>query len=206
MPSRLKGRGTVEPVRACDHLDQKGMTMRVRLTILSALCLLLLGACGGDTPAVDDTTAAPTPPPTTTSPPPGPLSPDATFTSGTATASTTGDRTESFEAALDTESTNGFGGDEDLELEFVASNGWVIRFDFTATGPGAAESDWVAVGMPGESIDDPEYYFDGFETLCETTITQYDSAGVAGTYTCAELPNSEGSMTIDVQGAFSATP
>lgn len=206
MATRLKGRRTDEPVQPPAAPMKKGTNMRARISIVALVGLLMLGACGGDTPAVDDTTAPPTPPPTTTTPPPGPLTPDATFTSGSATATTGGDRSESFEAALDTEAENGFGGDEDLELEFVASNGWVIRFDFTATGVGAAESDWVAIGMPGDSIDDPEYYFDGFETLCDTTITQYDSAGVAGTYTCTELPNSERSMTIDVQGAFSAGP
>lgn len=175
--------------------------MRTRVMTAASLCVLLLAACGGgeadQTPQTDE--------PTTQSPVAGPVSPGQTYTGGTASVEVTGDRTESFEAELDTEAENGFGDDEDFELEFVAGNGWVIRFDFTPAGVGPAEEDWLAIGMPGTSIDDPEYYFDGFETQCDTTLTQYDSTGVAGTFTCEDLPNAEETKTVDAEGSFEVT-
>ena len=178
------------------------MRTLVRMTMI--LSLMALAACGGDEPA-DTPPATTTAVPTTQSPEPGPLPTTAEFTSGTASVTVTGDRTESFEGALDPEGGHGFDGDDDLELDYVSDQQWSIRFDFTPKGVGPAESDWIAIGMPGQSIDDPEYYYDGFETLCDTTLTQADESGVAGTFTCTDLPNTAEDRTIDVEGTFSAT-
>ncbi|MCA1726917.1 MAG: hypothetical protein LC722_04500 [Actinobacteria bacterium] len=178
--------------------------MRSPVRLVAILSLLALAACGGDDPA-DTPPATTSVAPTTESPEPQPLATTAEFTSGTASVTVTGDRTESFEGALDPEGGHGFDGDEDLELDYQSEQGWSIRLDFTPTGEGPAESDWVAVGMPGQTIDDPEYYYDGFETLCDTTLTQADSNGVAGTFTCTDLPNTAEDKTIDVEGTFSAS-
>lgn len=179
--------------------------MRTRVILLASLCVLALGACGGDPDPAATTPGAASP--TSESPLPGPISPGQRYTSGTATAEVTGGRTESFEAALDPEAQDPGFYDEDFVAVFTAENGWHLRFSFTPVGVGPTEDDFVEVGIPGGGISDPEFYYDRFEE-CETTLTQFDSAGVAGTYTCIDLPNAEepDTQTIDVQGTFSVTP
>ena len=169
-------------------------SIRLRAVALTVVALLV-GACGDDAPVTLPTTAdAPTPAPSITGP--------VTFTEGEASVEVTGDITESFTATVDEEST--FDPDDnEHDLLFVDPDGNGLRVSVQLED-GADESPFVAIGLPGTSLFDENYFPDAFNTLCDVEVTEASTTSIEGSFSCEDLESGEGDQTIDATGTFSA--
>jgi hypothetical protein len=99
-----------------------------------------------------------------------------------------------------------FPGDEGtFDVDWSDEAGDLLRITLDMSG-GQLQSVFVAVGVPGGSIVDPDYYADAFRSVCDVRLTRYDEAAVEGVFTCAGLPNGDESRSIDAYGSFSALP
>ena len=76
-----------------------------------------------------------------------------------------------------------------------------LNVSLTVTN-GTVTDAFVAVGVPGTSIDEPAYFADFFHTQCAVEVTSMGATGVAGTIDCTDLDNGEGSGTVSLQAAF----
>ena len=128
---------------------------------------------------------------------------DVSFTSGAAQVATTGDVEQSVAAEL-TPSTSKWTADGQLELHYSDSSGNTILVRLRVSS--GVDDQFIAVGVPGSTTDDATYFPDGGHTQCIATLQRFDSAGLDGTFTCTDVPNFNGDMTIDATGTFSATP
>jgi hypothetical protein len=175
-------------------------SIRLRAGAALAAVALATGACGGDEPTVTATTA----PPTTASPTaaPSPTGP-VTFTQGEASVDVTGDRTESFTATVDDEST--FDPDDNgYDLLFVDDDGNALRVGLDWE-TGADDSPFIAVGLPGTSLFDENYFPDQFNSKCQVEVTSATPFAIEGSFSCEDLERGDAKEMIDATGTFSAT-
>ena len=128
---------------------------------------------------------------------------DVSFTSGTAQATTTGDVERTITAEL-TPSTSTWTPDGHLELHYSDTSGDTVLVRLRISL--GVDDQFIAVGVPGSTTDDATYFPDGGHTQCIATLQRFDSTGLDGTFTCTDVPNFSGDMTIDATGTFSATP
>ena len=128
---------------------------------------------------------------------------DVSYTSGTAQVATTGSVEQSVTAEL-TPSTSRWTADGHLELHYSDSSGNTVLVRLRVSS--GVDDQFIAVGVPGSTTDDATYFPDGGHTQCIATLQRFDSAGLDGTFTCTDVPNFTGDMTIDATGTFSAAP
>jgi hypothetical protein len=95
--------------------------------------------------------------------------------------------------------------DGDFEVDFEDASGQLLRLSLDVEA-GAVTDAFVAVGLPGSSIDDEDYYPDGWHTACEVQVLRLDASAVEGLFRCDDLTSQDGTRSIDVEGAFSALP
>jgi hypothetical protein len=80
-----------------------------------------------------------------------------------------------------------------------------ITFDLDPSSETPLGNAFVAIGLPGKSIFDADFFPDAFHSQCTVTPTQVDTSAIAGTLVCQDLTNGDSSKTIDAVGAFNAT-
>lgn len=175
------------------------MTLRTRSTAAALMALALLSGCADDEP---DPADSPEPAPTLTSEAP-PTEPVA-FTEGDAEVSVTGDIEETFTATIDETDSRYEPEDAEHELLWTNADGRVLRLTTTIVD-GAVEDAFVAIGAPGISIDDENYFPDAFHTQCEVTVSTATTTEIEGEFTCDDLESSDGEKTVDATGTFSAS-
>lgn len=61
---------------------------------------------------------------------------------------------------------------------------------------------FVAVGLPGTSIMEPDYFADFLRSRCRVMLRPIEGPGVAGDIACAGLEDGAGSRTIDLEASF----
>ncbi len=176
-------------------------SIRLRTAAALAAVALAAGACGGDEPTVTPTTA--TTAATTSSTPAPDVTGPVTFTQGEASVDVTGDRTESFTATVDDESTFD-PEDNEHDLLFVDADGNALRVTVQLVD-GADESPFVAVGLPGTSLFDENYFPDAFNSKCDVEVTSASPTAIEGSFSCEQLERGDGQETIDATGTFSAS-
>ena len=175
---------------------------RTRMFAAAVLAVgLVTAACGDDTPSDDPTdspTAAPTA--TTSATPTEPVA----FTAGDAQVTVSGDVEEEFTASIDETDSTYDPSDGEHELLWTNEEGRALRLTITASGT-TVEDAFVAIGVPGRSIDDEDYFPDAFHTQCEVTVTTASPTELEGEFTCEELESSDGEKSINAEGTFSAS-
>jgi hypothetical protein len=123
------------------------------------------------------------------------------FTTGAAQVTTTGDVARTISATLTSPGT--WTPDTgQLELYYAAAAGDTVLVRLQVQS--SVTDTFVAIGAPGSTIDDANYFFDGMHTQCMATISRFDQTGIDGGLSCLDLPNGSGDMTIDASGSFSA--
>jgi hypothetical protein len=91
--------------------------------------------------------------------------------------------------------------DSGYDLRFQDHALDTLNISLTVTN-GTVTDAFVAVGVPGTTIDEPAYFADFFHTQCAVDVMTLDATGVAGTIECTDLDNGEGSGTVSLQAAF----
>jgi hypothetical protein len=129
---------------------------------------------------------------------------DVSFTTGTAQATTTGDVEQSITAELAPATGTWTADSGELELHYSDSSGDTVLVRLRVSS--GVDDQFIAIGVPGSTTDDATYFPDGLHTQCIATLQRFDSAGLTGTFTCTDVSNFTGDMTIDATGSFSATP
>jgi hypothetical protein len=124
----------------------------------------------------------------------------------TATLTTTGDIATSLTLARTADTVlvdSGTG----TELWFADDTGNTLHLTFDLDPASATPllNPFVAMGLPGKSIFDADFFSDGMHTQCVVVPAQVDAATIAGTLTCLDLPNGDESKTIDATGAFNVS-
>ncbi len=167
--------------------------------IVATFAAGMLAGCGSTAPS-PATSPDPSVPPSPTTTATGRPTKAVTYSSGAAQVSTTGAEQVVFDAPLDPtrgatySPGDGFdlwwkNGDQALNVSGDVDSGEVDAFVRVETVPGNGNA-----------------YVDSWHTLCDVTLSQYDDEGIAGTFTCKDLPSfSDGDKTVDAQGTFSAT-
>jgi hypothetical protein len=126
-----------------------------------------------------------------------------TFTMGSAQAATTGDVAATIDATLASPGTwSPDTGQLELYYANAAGDNVLVRVEVESV----VTDQFIAIGAPGSTIDDATYFPDGMHTQCTATISRFDETGIDGTFSCIDLPNGAGDMTIDASGSFSAAP
>jgi hypothetical protein len=146
----------------------------------------------------DAVAAIPGASPTALEPPTGALA----FTSGTAQAATGGGVATTFDAILTSGTWSPDTGQLELYYADDAGDTALVRLQVESS----VTDTFVAIGAPGSTIDDANYFFDGTHTQCTATISRFDQTGIDGGFSCLDLPNGAGDLTIDASGTFSAAP
>jgi hypothetical protein len=178
-----------------------------RLTVLLIASAALAAACTGaqaptGTPAAASPTVAATEAPTPTQQPT-----EAAATApaaGTATVQTTGDVTADVSVPQE-DSTEFPSEDGSFDLHWQDDELNTLNVTLDIAGGELADA-FVAVGVPGTSIDDEDYFADFLRSACEVELGQLDETVVEGTFSCPGLTNGAGTKTVDVTGSFVAVP
>lgn len=167
--------------------------------IVATFAAAILAGCSS-TPPGPAGSSEPSVPPQPTATATGRPTKATNYTSGTAQVTTSGAEQVAFDAPLDPTRgatyapDDGFdlwwkNGDQALNVSGDVRSGEVDAFVRVETAPGNANA-----------------YIDPWHTLCKVTLSQYDDAGIAGAFTCKDLPSfSNAEKTMDTQGTFSAT-
>jgi hypothetical protein len=73
---------------------------------------------------------------------------------------------------------------------------------------GSVTSAFIAVGVPGTSIDDETYFADFFRSQCQVSLTRLDETAAQGAFRCDGLENasSDNPKSVNLQGEFYAIP
>ena len=92
--------------------------------------------------------------------------------------------------------------DSGYDLRFRDDALDTLNISLTVTN-GTVSDAFVAVGVPGTTIDEPSYFADFLHTDCVVDVSTLDATGVTGTIDCTDLSNGEGSGSVSLQAAFS---
>ena len=174
---------------------------------LAAAVAIALAACGGGEqgPRATQETGSPPPPASPVSCPAGAASPSPLLVGGgEARVDVNGDVNESFTASLDPDAENTLTPcSGESELTWVNEQGRRLTTTLTIED-GELTDAFVAIGLPGSSLFDKEYYPDALHTQCTVTVSKLDQAGVAGAIECEGLERADGQRSIDATATFSA--
>jgi hypothetical protein len=178
-----------------------------RLTVLLVASAALAAACTGPqaptgTPAALSPTVA-----ATLAPVPTEIPTEAAATApaaGTATVQITGDVT--MDVSIPQEDSTEFPSEDgsfDLRWQDDDLNTLNVTLDIAG---GEMTDAFVAVGVPGTTTSDEDYFADFLRTACEVELGRLDETVVEGTFSCPGLSNGAGTKTVDVTGSFVAVP
>jgi hypothetical protein len=163
-----------------------------RLVALPVAAAILVAGCGSSTPTGT------------------PVVVSAAFTGGTAKVTMTGGYTQSYPAML--QRGNRYGADGGW---MSAEYGNVQTGALTYQGPSVLGS--VATGRTETQVitlaftvvltsgSKPSDSFASTAGECTITVTDFKPGGGAATFTCSNLPNTDGSVKIDATGSFDYT-
>jgi hypothetical protein len=176
------------------------MTARSRTLFAGLIALAILGAACGDG---EPSPGASEPTPAATTPSAVPTVP-VTFTSGEATVTVTGSVDEEFTADVDETDSTYDPSDAEHEILWTNEDGRALRLTITATGTEVQDA-FIAIGVPGLSIDDELYFPDAFHTQCTVTLSRASPTELKGEFTCTELDSADGTKQVDANGTFEAS-
>jgi hypothetical protein len=179
-------------------------------TIAVLAAALMLAACGGDesdtadTTTTETTTTETTITETTTTDTTTQPTPTGAFSSGEASVTVRGDVEAEFTAPIDIGESVYNEEDSEHDLLFLAKDGNALRVTVQAP-EGVDEEPFIAVGLPGTSLFDENYFPDAFNTRCEVKLTTATPTAIEGSFRCNDLERGDAEQTIDAIGTFSAS-